>query len=174
MSAVWFLVAAAGGTAIRTILLSTNTEVPWGTLAVNLGGSFVLGLMVGADAANVVIAVGGIGVFVHMAVLTALYQALDYGFVTSQVWATLVAMTANFIIINLITYRDLQLKGIDWLKGWISFVLACSNGAVANVGVAGYLFAEDTGWFLAGFAGIVVGAVWNYPITQLYTWRTSK
>ncbi len=120
------------------------------------------------------IAVGGIGVFVHMAILAALYQAMDYGFVASQVWATLVAMTANFVINNLITYRDLQLKGMDWLKGWISFVLACSIGAVANVGVAGYLFAEDTGWFLAGFAGIVVGAVWNYAITQLYTWRTSK
>jgi dolichol-phosphate mannosyltransferase len=120
------------------------------------------------------IAVGGIGVFVHMTVLAALYQSLSYGFVTSQVWATLVAMTANFVINNLITYRDLQLKGWDWLKGWVSFVLACSIGAVANVGVAGYLFAGDTGWFLAGLAGIVVGAVWNYAITQLYTWRASK
>lgn len=117
------------------------------------------------------IAVGGIGVFVHMAILTLLYQSMDYGFVASQVWATLVAMTANYVINNVITYRDLQLKGVDWLKGWVSFVLACSIGAVANVGVAGYLFAEDTGWVLAGFAGIVVGAVWNYAITQLYTWR---
>ncbi|MEM8765838.1 MAG: glycosyltransferase family 2 protein [Pseudomonadota bacterium] len=117
------------------------------------------------------IAVGGIGVFVHMAVLALTFQALGYGFVTSQIWATLVAMTANFVINNLITYRDLQLKGWGWVTGWISFVLACSVGAVANVGVAGYLFAEDTGWFLAGLAGIVVGAVWNYAITQLYTWR---
>ena len=117
------------------------------------------------------IMVGGIGVFVHMAILAVLYQALDYGFVTSQVWATIFAMTVNYVINNVITYRDLQLKGWDWLRGWVSFVLACSIGAVANVGVAGYLFAEDTGWLLAGFAGIVVGAVWNYAITQLYTWR---
>ena len=117
------------------------------------------------------IAVGGIGVFVHMAVLALTYQALGYGFVTSQIWATLIAMTANFVINNLITYRDLQLKGLGWITGWFSFVLACSVGAVANVGVAGYLFAGDTGWFLAGLAGIVVGAVWNYAITQLYTWR---
>lgn len=116
------------------------------------------------------IAVGGIGVFVHMAILTALYQVLNYGFVASQIWATTVAMTVNYIINNVITYRDLQLKGWDWLRGWFSFLLACSIGAVANVGVAGYLFAEDTGWLLAGFAGIVVGAVWNYAITQLYTW----
>lgn len=117
------------------------------------------------------IMVGGIGVFVHMAVLGLLHQGMGSGFVASQLWATLLAMTVNFVINNVITYRDLQLKGWDWLKGWISFVLACSIGAVANVGIAGYLFSEDTGWLLAGFAGIVVGAVWNYAITQLYTWR---
>lgn len=117
------------------------------------------------------IMVGGVGVVVHMGVLALLYQAMAAGFVSSQIWATLVAMTANFVFNNVITYRDLQLEGWDWLKGWFSFVLACSIGAVANVGVAGYLFAEDTGWFLAGLAGIVVGAVWNYAITQLYTWH---
>jgi dolichol-phosphate mannosyltransferase len=117
------------------------------------------------------IMVGGVGVFVHMSVLALLYEGLARGFVASQIWATLVAMTANFVFNNVITYRDLQLKGWGWLKGWLSFVLACSVGAVANVGVAGYLFAEDTGWFLAGFAGILVGAVWNYAITQLYTWH---
>ncbi len=117
------------------------------------------------------IAVGGIGVVVHMAVLTALYRLLEQTFVTSQVWATLVAMTVNYIFNNIITYRDRQLKGWAWVKGWFSFVLACSIGAVANVGVAGYLFAGDTGWVLAGLAGIVVGAVWNYAITQLYTWH---
>jgi len=117
------------------------------------------------------IAVGGLGVVVHMSVLTTLYELSGYGFVTSQIWATVTAMTANYVFNNVVTYRDLQLKGWDWLRGWISFVLACSIGAVANVGVAGYLFTEDTGWFMAGLAGIVVGAVWNYAITQLYTWR---
>ncbi len=51
----------AGGTAVRTVLLSLNDRVPWGTLAVNLGGSFVLGLLVGADATPVAVAIGGVG-----------------------------------------------------------------------------------------------------------------
>jgi dolichol-phosphate mannosyltransferase len=119
------------------------------------------------------IMVGGIGVVVHMAILTVLHQLMDFGFVVSQVWATFAAMTVNYVINNVITYRDLQLKGWDWVRGWVSFVLACSIGALANVGVAGYLFAEDTGWLVAGFAGIIVGAVWNYAITQLYTWRAN-
>jgi dolichol-phosphate mannosyltransferase len=55
-----------------------------------------------------------------------------------------------------------------------SFVLACSVGAVANVGVANYLFLEQTQWAAAALAGVAVGAVWNYTITQVYTWGRRK
>jgi dolichol-phosphate mannosyltransferase len=87
------------------------------------------------------------------------------------VWATLVAMTANFAINNIVTYRDMALKGWAWVRGWFSFVLACSVGAAANVGVATWLFEQESAWFVAGFAGILVGAVWNYSVTRTYTWR---
>lgn len=117
------------------------------------------------------IAIGGLGVVVHMSVLATLHHLMGYAFLASQIWATFTAMTVNYIFNNVVTYRDLQLKGWAWLRGWFSFVLACSIGAVANVGVAGYLFAENTDWILAGLAGIVVGAVWNYAITRLYTWH---
>jgi dolichol-phosphate mannosyltransferase len=56
------------------------------------------------------------------------------------------------------------------LTGLLSFMLACGLGAVANVGIASYLFASHTQWVIAALAGIAVGAVWNYAITQLYTW----
>ncbi len=115
--------------------------------------------------------VGGSGVAVHMAVLAMLFDSAGITFVAAQTAATLVAMTTNFALNNVLTYRDLQLKGWAWVKGWVTFTLGCSVGAVANVGVAQYLFALDTRWALAGFAGIVVGAVWNYFITMTYTWK---
>lgn len=117
------------------------------------------------------IMVGGLGIFVHMAVLSVLHKGLGQGFMLSQAWATMVAMTANYTINNLITYRDLALTGWAWVRGWFSFVLACSVGAAANVGVATWLFAQESAWFVAGFAGILVGAVWNYAVTRTYTWR---
>jgi dolichol-phosphate mannosyltransferase len=43
-------------------------------------------------------------------------------------------------------------------------------GALANVGVATYLFAQHSRWLLAALAGVLVGAVWNYSVTQVYTW----
>jgi len=33
------------------------------------------------------------------------------------------------------------------------------------------LFREAYAWWLAGLAGILVGAVWNYAATALFTWR---
>ena len=117
------------------------------------------------------IMVGGLGILVHMAVLAVLHKGLGQSFLVGQVWATLVAMTANFAINNIVTYRDMALKGWAWVRGWFSFVLACSVGAAANVGVATWLFEQESAWFVAGFAGILVGAVWNYSVTRTYTWR---
>jgi dolichol-phosphate mannosyltransferase len=115
-------------------------------------------------------AVGGLGVFVHMAVLTVLLKALGLDFAAAQATATGVAMVFNFALNNVLTYRDSRLAGWAWWRGLGSFMLACSVGALANVGIATYLFASQTTWFLAALAGVLVGAVWNYAVTQLYTW----
>lgn len=117
------------------------------------------------------IIVGGIGVFVHMLTLALALNLAGASFLWAQSIATLVAMTGNFALNNVITYRDMRLRGWGWLRGWFSFALACSVGAVANVGVAQYLFSQDAIWFLAGLAGVLVGAVWNFVITRAYTWN---
>ncbi|RYU63263.1 glycosyltransferase family 2 protein [Methylolobus aquaticus] len=117
--------------------------------------------------------VGGLGVFVHLAVLTSMFKLAGSSFLSGQSVATLVAMTFNFIVNNVFTYRDRRLSGWGWLWGWLTFVLACSIGALANVGIATYLFQEEKAfWVLSAIAGIVVGAVWNYAVTSIYTWKS--
>ena len=118
--------------------------------------------------------VGALGVVVHMVVLAALFQsgAGPVSFAWAQGIATLVALTANFFVNNFFTYFDRQLHGWQLLPGWLSFAAASSVGAVANLGVAVYLFQTmDAVWFLSGIAGVIVGAAWNYAVTALYTWR---
>lgn len=115
--------------------------------------------------------VGGSGVLVHLTVLTLLFNELGLGFVLAQSIATIVAMTSNFTLNNILTYHDMQLRGWKWARGWLSFMLACSVGALANVGIASYLFLMDTRWMLAALAGIAVSAVWNYAVTTVYTWN---
>ena len=118
--------------------------------------------------------VGAAGLAVHLAVLTAIFQGLNRGFLAGQAIATLCAMTFNYIVNNLLTYRDMRLRGMRWLRGWATFVLACSLGGLANLGVASTVYALGRGWVLAAIAGILVGAVWNYAATRMLTWGRSR
>jgi dolichol-phosphate mannosyltransferase len=118
--------------------------------------------------------VGAVGVLLHFAVLTALFRVMRLSFTFSQGSATIIAMVSNFTLDNALTFRDMRLKGWRWVKGLASFVLVCSLGAVANVGIASYLFARNRIWVLAALAGIVIGAVWNYAMTATYIWDKQK
>ena len=102
--------------------------------------------------------------------LFILFRIMGYSFGFGQATATVVAMTSNFGLNNALTFKDMRLRGWRWFKGWISFMLVCSIGAFANVGIASYLFSRQTTWALAAIAGIIVGAVWNYSMTTVYTW----
>jgi dolichol-phosphate mannosyltransferase len=118
--------------------------------------------------------VGGLGLIVHLIVLGTLFKGSDTSFLWAQTAATMVAMTSNYVLNNVLTYRDLRLRGWRFLRGWLSFVLACSVGALANVGIADYLFHKDGFWVSSAIAGVLVGAVWNYAVTAVYTWKTPK
>ncbi|MFO1431844.1 MAG: glycosyltransferase family 2 protein [Candidatus Competibacteraceae bacterium] len=115
--------------------------------------------------------IGVLGIAVHLLTLGMLLTVLDRPFFESQAIATGVAMTSNFAINNVLTYRDLRLRGWKWIRGWILFTLVCSVGAIANVGIASYLYQAHIKWIPAAIAGIMVGAVWNYAVTKTYTWH---
>jgi dolichol-phosphate mannosyltransferase len=114
---------------------------------------------------------GAIGVVIHLSVLAALFRGFALPFTFSQTVATVIAMTSNFTLNNALTYRDMRLKGRAWVIGLVTFMLACSFGALANVGVASFLFKRDTFWVLSALLGIVVGTVWNYAMTATFTWE---
>jgi len=118
--------------------------------------------------------VGAAGVAVHFSVLTLVFQGLHRSFVEGQTVATLCAMTFNYAVNNVLTYRDLRLRGARWLRGWLSFVLACSIGGFANIGVASAVYGLRKGWFPAAIAGILIGAVWNYAVTMMLTWGRAR
>ncbi len=118
--------------------------------------------------------VGGSGVVVHYAVLTLLFLAAGIRFTLAQAAAAGAAMTSNFFLNNLLTYRDRRLKGASLARGLASFYAVCSLGALANIGLAAYAFAQRTQWALSAAAGIVVGTLWNYLATSRITWRAGR
>jgi dolichol-phosphate mannosyltransferase len=116
--------------------------------------------------------IGSLGILVHMVILISLLKGLKLDFPIAQSSAIGLTMIFNFALNNFLTYHDRRLRRQAWLKGLCGFMLACSIGALANVGIATYLFANRTPWMLAALAGVLVGAVWNYAVTQFYTWGT--
>lgn len=115
-------------------------------------------------------AIGSVGVLVHLSILTLAFRVGRIQFVTAQALAVSISMVFNYAVNNLLTYRDRRRTGAQWFTGLLSFALACSVGAGANVGIAAYLFRRRAEWVLAAVAGVIVGAVWNYAITSVYTW----
>ena len=124
--------------------------------------------------------VGTLGLIVHLIVLKlglAFLPAPSLSssgaglFQVSQVIATFVAMTSNFLLNNELTYRDRRLKGFAALRGYLLFCLLCSAGALANVDLASWLYAGRPVWWLAGAAGAIMGAFWNYAMSTLFVWR---
>jgi len=115
--------------------------------------------------------IGGFGVLIHMSVLAVALGPMALGFKWAQATATLTAMTVNFLLNNRLTYRDRRLTGLRQLRGLLGFYAACGLGAVANVGVASAIFERRHQWWLAGVAGILISAVWNYAATSNFIWR---
>jgi dolichol-phosphate mannosyltransferase len=118
--------------------------------------------------------VGGIGAVLHLSLLWLLLSAFSTSFPVAQTVSTVVAMTANFLLNNLITYRDRKLKGWGLVRGMVSFYVACSIGVFINLRLADSAIAAGTPWYLAGLVGLAIGSVWNYGVTRLFTWRSVR
>lgn len=173
------LVASANGN-LRTV------EIPY-TFGARQHGESKLDSMVALDFLGLVLAkltndavslrfllfamVGGIGLVVHLATLFIALELFKAPFAEAQAAGAIVAMTSNFILNNVLTYRDQRLKGFAILRGLIMFYIVCSVGLLANVGVAFSVYDQEPIWWLAGLAGALMGVVWNYAMSGLFVWR---
>ena len=115
-------------------------------------------------------AVGFSGILVQIFALWLLHRVLTAAFLPADALATLVAMTSNFVLNNLFTYRDRRLHGAAFFRGLLSFYVACGFGAFINIALATHVHGLGHPWWLAGLLGAIAGAVWNYAITAVFTW----
>ena len=115
--------------------------------------------------------VGFTGIAIHMATLQAALDVAALGFGAAQTVATVAAITWNFVLNNMFTYRDQRLAGWQFLTGLIRFQLICAVGAISNVGIASVIYERDPNWWIAGLGGALMGAVWNYVVSAAFVWR---
>lgn len=115
--------------------------------------------------------VGSLGLVVHLVALRLALLFLPDAFRAAQVIATFIAMTSNFLLNNELTYRDRRLKGVGMLRGFVLFCLIGSVGVLTNVDLASWLYTNRQVWWVAGAAGAIMGALWNYAMSTLFVWR---
>ena len=118
--------------------------------------------------------VGLTGVGVHLLVLTLFHIAINTQFIWAQTIATYIAMTSNYFLNNSFTYRDQRIRGKKLFTGLLSFYLVCSVGALLNIGFAALLYEKSINWAIAGTAGALIGSIWNYALSSIFTWRSTS
>ena len=115
--------------------------------------------------------VGCTGILVQLLMVGIFLNIMSLSFFYSQILAVTVAMTSNFFLNNILTYRDQSLNGKYILFGLLTFYFVCSLGAIANVAVANLVYNFVPLWILASFFGSVVSSLWNFMSSKWLTWR---
>ena len=115
--------------------------------------------------------VGLTGVGVHLSLLHLALAGAGLRFAIAQTAATFGAICWNFALNNALTYRDQRLTGGAFAAGLLRFQVTCGVGAIANIGVASWIYAQHGVWWVAGLAGALMGAVWNYMVSSAWVWK---
>ena len=115
--------------------------------------------------------VGLSGIFVQL-LITGLAMLLINQFPTSQTLGIISAMTSNYFLNNIITFQERKLESLDLIRGLFSFYLICSLGAFTNIAIATYIFSFSSNWLISSFIGACFGAVWNFTLTSIFTWKS--
>ena len=115
--------------------------------------------------------VGLTGILVQLLMVGIFLNVMFLSFFYSQILAVILAMTSNFFLNNILTYRDQSLSGKYILFGLLSFYFVCSLGAVANVAVANLVYNFVPLWILASFSGSAISSLWNFMSSKWLTWR---
>lgn len=118
--------------------------------------------------------VGSLGLLLHLGILALLYYLANESFVISQIEATVVAMTFNFSLNNIVTFQDRRLRGWNFVSGLLTFYVACSLGALINTSFATFLLRSHIPWYLAGLSGMSISSIWNFGVSSVLTWKYSQ
>ncbi|MCY4360451.1 glycosyltransferase [Candidatus Synechococcus spongiarum] len=117
--------------------------------------------------------VGMAGMVIHAGIFFIL-RTMGWSFLCSQIVAVVVAASSNYLVNNILTFRASRLRGMALLIGLLKFLVVCSLGLIANIGVSTAVYAnmrEESLGIVAVFAGIVVDFIWKYAASSRLVWN---
>jgi dolichol-phosphate mannosyltransferase len=119
------------------------------------------------------ISVGSLGAFVHFTMLYLCFKKFNISYELSLMIAIESAIIFNFFLNNIWTFRDSLLLGKKALLfGLLKFNLASLFGGMVSFVMSVFLMNTlNIHWATASITGAVAGALWNYQLNLLFTWK---
>ncbi|CAN5166462.1 glycosyltransferase [soil metagenome] len=118
-------------------------------------------------------AVGCTGVIVNLAALEAL-TVVGLPYWAAQAVGVITAMISNFMLNNILTFRDRRLKGAAFWQGMLAFCVACTSGAILNQSVGMTLHGLNAPALVSGLSGAVLASLWNYAAASKLSWGAGR
>ena len=116
--------------------------------------------------------VGASGILVQLISTFLLMNYISLDFIIAHILSVIIAMTSNFSLNNILTFKDKALTGTKYIKGLLTFYLVCSIGAFLNIAIADYLFKNFGLWIFSSVSGAFIAALWNFLFNSIITWKT--
>ncbi len=114
-------------------------------------------------------AVGLLGLLINLAVIGTLFVDGAAPFAAALPAGIVAAMAFNYVLANTLTYRDLRLRGVALVRGFVGYAAVCAPGAIGNIFVSSLLFRDGSTWSVAATAGATIAVTWTYAATLLVT-----
>ena len=96
---------------------------------------------------------------------------LGFTFIKALPFAVLSAASSNFLINNLVTFRNKDYLVMIFLLDCLNFLLVSSLPVIANIGLASSFYNNvSSNTFLSQMAGIIVVFIWNYAASSRFVW----
>jgi dolichol-phosphate mannosyltransferase len=132
--------------------------------------------------------VGGIGVFINLAVMALLLKLTKVRDWRASAIASLAANVHNYVLINFQIHADRLHKEFRKLEGYLSYLLVSAAGLVVTTGsYAGLVWGLARASHMQGgipahaslirlscqFIAVLLGVGFNYAMNKVFIWRTS-
>ncbi len=116
--------------------------------------------------------VGGLGTVVNLSLLTV-FRFLGMAVRPAVALAIVLSMFFNFVLNRRFSFGEKRREG--WLRQFVSFMSACSVGALINYAVTLVFIGEPFAWpeQLAALAGIATATAFNFIASRYLVFRSS-
>ena len=119
-------------------------------------------------------AVGTLGFATDILLTGLFYHYLGAPFMLARPLAIGASMTQNYVLNNGLTFAESKHMDGERLRGWATYVVCQTLGALANWGVSVAVHDAGTPWPVAVLAGVGAGLTVNLTAALKVVWRERK